>query len=406
MFVHATAAHTSSSSPIDLRVRSRSRPRRETPSPNVPLSTLSSSEPIALAAPFVPRGPPPAKASDPHGQGAVLPPVPLNEESNKNSRLPLDVTARRRRSSSVATVDSPRPLHTLAADSKASSPEKKGHAHRSSWQRRLSFGGSAALSATSLDRLDGVQRRSSISSPKSPRKPDVANSDVEKEVTVDAVPVLPRTVYDISTGSTTATPTGPAVAAPWTQSSSASPSEPFGPRTTSLRSPQAQERPRQASVSRSSRNDESAEARDRPRRLQKRNASLDTASTRRNLSQDTTASAASQETVREGEGDRTDKQFQKERRERDKKSMLSRALQKAHTAVLLDNAQNYEGAIQAYADACELLQQVLIRSSLEDDRRKLDAIVGYTVQSHALQHRLTILHSARRTTIAYSSYGS
>ncbi|PSN64246.1 hypothetical protein BS50DRAFT_499065 [Corynespora cassiicola Philippines] len=59
--------------------------------------------------------------------------------------------------------------------------------------------------------------------------------------------------------------------------------------------------------------------------------------------------------------------------------MLSRALQKANTAVLLDNAQNFEGAMEAYGDACKLLQQVMIRSSGEEDRRKLDAIrVTYT----------------------------
>jgi len=79
--------------------------------------------------------------------------------------------------------------------------------------------------------------------------------------------------------------------------------------------------------------------------------------------------------LREGERDQTDKQRQKEPGEKDKKIMLSRALQKAHTAVLLDNAQNFEGAIHAYADACDLLQQVLIRSSIEDDKRKLEAIV-------------------------------
>jgi len=56
--------------------------------------------------------------------------------------------------------------------------------------------------------------------------------------------------------------------------------------------------------------------------------------------------------------------------------MLSRALQKANTAVLLDNASNFEGAVQAYGDACRLLQQVMIRSSGEDDKRKLDAIVS------------------------------
>lgn len=66
----------------------------------------------------------------------------------------------------------------------------------------------------------------------------------------------------------------------------------------------------------------------------------------------------------------------RERREKDKKTMLSRALQKANTAVLLDNAQNFEGAMEAYEDACKLLQQVMIRSSQDDDRRKLDAIVS------------------------------
>lgn len=58
------------------------------------------------------------------------------------------------------------------------------------------------------------------------------------------------------------------------------------------------------------------------------------------------------------------------------KAMLSKALQKANHAVLLDNAQNFEGAMDAYADACALLQQVMTRSSGEDDRRKLEAVVS------------------------------
>ena len=58
------------------------------------------------------------------------------------------------------------------------------------------------------------------------------------------------------------------------------------------------------------------------------------------------------------------------------KAMLSKALQKANTAVLLDNAQNFEGAMQAYSEACALLQQVMARSSGDDDRRKLEAIVS------------------------------
>jgi hypothetical protein len=64
----------------------------------------------------------------------------------------------------------------------------------------------------------------------------------------------------------------------------------------------------------------------------------------------------------------------KERAGKDKKTMLSKALQKANTAVLLDNAQNYEGALEAYGDACDLLAQVMERTSGEEDKRKLDAI--------------------------------
>jgi hypothetical protein len=58
------------------------------------------------------------------------------------------------------------------------------------------------------------------------------------------------------------------------------------------------------------------------------------------------------------------------------KAMLSKALQKANTAVVLDNAQNFEGAMEAYSEACDLLQQVMLRSSGEEDRRKLEAIVS------------------------------
>ncbi|KAH8887871.1 hypothetical protein GQ53DRAFT_768178 [Thozetella sp. PMI_491] len=56
------------------------------------------------------------------------------------------------------------------------------------------------------------------------------------------------------------------------------------------------------------------------------------------------------------------------------KAMLSKALQKANTAVEFDNAANFEGARSAYSEACELLQQVLQRTSGEEDRKKLEAI--------------------------------
>lgn len=73
------------------------------------------------------------------------------------------------------------------------------------------------------------------------------------------------------------------------------------------------------------------------------------------------------------------------------KAMLSKALQKANQAVLLDNALNFEGAMDAYQDACNLLKQVMSRSSTEDDKRKLDAVVcDADVQPHRLKLKLTI----------------
>ncbi|ETN42424.1 uncharacterized protein HMPREF1541_01579 [Cyphellophora europaea CBS 101466] len=56
------------------------------------------------------------------------------------------------------------------------------------------------------------------------------------------------------------------------------------------------------------------------------------------------------------------------------KSMLSKALAKANSAVLLDNSSKIDGAIAAYAEACDLLQEVMVRSSDMDDRKKLSAI--------------------------------
>lgn len=76
----------------------------------------------------------------------------------------------------------------------------------------------------------------------------------------------------------------------------------------------------------------------------------------------------------------------RERTEKDKKAMLSKALQKANTAVLLDNAQNFEAALEAYSDACRLLQQVMDRSSGAEDKRKLEAIkITYTTRIEELQ---------------------
>lgn len=65
--------------------------------------------------------------------------------------------------------------------------------------------------------------------------------------------------------------------------------------------------------------------------------------------------------------------------------MLSKALQKANTAVLLDNAQNFQSALDAYQDACKLLQNVMDKTSGADDKRKLDAIRDtYTIRIEEL----------------------
>lgn len=86
-------------------------------------------------------------------------------------------------------------------------------------------------------------------------------------------------------------------------------------------------------------------------------------STGANGSVDTTGSSKSRERERSGKPP-------------SQKAMLSKALQKANTAVQLDNVQNFEAARRAYAEACAVLQQVLMRTSGEEDRRKLEAIVS------------------------------
>ena len=57
--------------------------------------------------------------------------------------------------------------------------------------------------------------------------------------------------------------------------------------------------------------------------------------------------------------------------------MLSKALQKANHAVLLDNAEENDSAMEAYSEACELLSHVMERSSGDEERRKLEQIVRH-----------------------------
>ncbi|KAL9595547.1 MAG: hypothetical protein Q9219_006377 [cf. Caloplaca sp. 3 TL-2023] len=79
-----------------------------------------------------------------------------------------------------------------------------------------------------------------------------------------------------------------------------------------------------------------------------------------------------------------DDRHARSRRVPSQKAMLSKALQKAKHAVLLDNAQNFEGAMDAYGDACALLQSVMQRSSGDEYLMKLESV---TADGKALPRR-------------------
>ncbi|OJK03327.1 hypothetical protein ASPACDRAFT_22797 [Aspergillus aculeatus ATCC 16872] len=81
------------------------------------------------------------------------------------------------------------------------------------------------------------------------------------------------------------------------------------------------------------------------------------------------------------------KAYERRKRGQSQKVMLSKALQKANTAVLLDNAANFEGAMEAYNDACQLLQLVMDRSDgSEDEKLKLQEIRDtYMIRVNELQ---------------------
>lgn len=65
-----------------------------------------------------------------------------------------------------------------------------------------------------------------------------------------------------------------------------------------------------------------------------------------------------------------------EKAEKSLKPMLSKALEKASTAVQLDQGGNFKGAWSAYRGACDLLHQVMLRTKGHKDRNKLEAIVS------------------------------
>lgn len=56
--------------------------------------------------------------------------------------------------------------------------------------------------------------------------------------------------------------------------------------------------------------------------------------------------------------------------------MLAKALERANAAVLFDNALDYQGALDEYVDACKLLLNVMDRTTSDEDKRKLNAIVS------------------------------
>lgn len=64
--------------------------------------------------------------------------------------------------------------------------------------------------------------------------------------------------------------------------------------------------------------------------------------------------------------------------EKEKRVLLNKALQQANSAVELDHTQQYAVAKTAYEQACALMGTVIMRSSVEEDRRTLDSIVSNT----------------------------
>lgn len=85
--------------------------------------------------------------------------------------------------------------------------------------------------------------------------------------------------------------------------------------------------------------------------------------------------------------------------------MLSSALAKANTAVQLDNAENYEGAMEAYGDACVLLGQVMMRAGGDDDKKKLQAIVRPPIYPQLFERPPLKLQTWRWDEMLLGSYG-
>ena len=54
--------------------------------------------------------------------------------------------------------------------------------------------------------------------------------------------------------------------------------------------------------------------------------------------------------------------------------MLSSALEKANLAVELDKESNFDAAVRAYAEACDLLDRAIVRGGSETSERLRDIV--------------------------------
>ncbi|QDS71595.1 hypothetical protein FKW77_006317 [Venturia effusa] len=225
-------------------------------------------------------------------------------------------------------------------------------------------------------RLSGSARSPNAHSNGSPSKRDSGNPK-RLSPRKPSPPPIPALTFDAASASTLGPPATPRLFTPGSRTATqpdyfAHPISTIAGQSPT-RSPKPVHSPASTSPARLARSPRAS--RDREGREVRRAGEHTMSSKRHSISRSQDATTENRRPV-ETEG--LDAVRQKDRREQDKKTMLSKALQKAHTAVLLDNAQNFEGAIEAYSDACKLLQQVLLRSTGEEDRRKLDAIVsGY-----------------------------
>ncbi|KAF2477927.1 uncharacterized protein BDR25DRAFT_275468 [Lindgomyces ingoldianus] len=356
-------------------------------------------------------------------------------DPSKPHKKPTPPPSRRRSSVAHVAVDGIQGIRegignlnrwSQSTTSSNKSAKDKGHQTQSSFSRRLSISNNSSLTSihgaqvhpSSPSRLNSSPSRkttaqSSSRSPASsphrrarPRSPAYAPpSSVTTLPEIPSIPpLLPATVYDPSSPNTTPSNESPSTAGLFTPSTYATTtttttstdyfnSRPPAPTSNSQRPPSHNKAdrilgrsplgsPPLAVLESEARYKSSAPSRastaGAKESLQK---PVQTTQRERSGSRDLDSRYRSESNA----SSRLDDSYQgtpprtRERREKDKKTMLSRALQKANTAVLLDNAQNFEGAMDAYEDACKLLQQVMIRSSGEEDRRKLDGIrVTYT----------------------------